>query len=88
MTKTKLKVLWRLDQLLSSTDASRLTAMMTMLHKGEPVVGLAVANDWPMSSSRSCDEDEGEAEAEVAGDDVDALTSGGATTVERRASGC
>ena len=44
--------------------------------KGKSVVGSAVEN---MRSSRSCDEDEGE--AEVAGDD--ALTSGGATTVER-----
>jgi hypothetical protein len=36
-----------------------------------------------MSSSRSCDEDEDEGEAEIAGDDVEALTSCGATTVER-----
>ena len=50
--------------------------------KGESVVGSAVENESSMRSSRSCDEDEGE--AKVTGDDADASTSGGATTVERR----
>jgi hypothetical protein len=48
--------------------------------KCESVVASAVENESSMHSSRSCDE--GEGDAKVAGDDVDALTSGGAITVD------